>query len=50
MFITIDDERIKNHLDRVVPGSAEETLNALPDAEADRLCNAQQRAHFSGLS
>jgi hypothetical protein len=26
--ITIGDERIKNHLDRVVRGSVEETLNA----------------------
>src|ERR1700758_3973807 len=40
--ITIDDERIKNHLDRVVRGTVEETLNALLDAEADRLCNAQR--------
>src|SRR5205809_7666514 len=40
--ITIDDERIKNHLERVVRGSVEETLNALLDAEADRLCNAQR--------
>ena len=40
--ITIDDERIKTHLDRVVRGSVEETLNALLDAEADRLCNAQR--------
>ena len=40
--ITIDDERIRNHLDRVVRGSVEETLNALLDAEADRLCNAQR--------
>lgn len=40
--ITIDDERIKNHLDRVVRSSVEETLNALLDAEADRLCNAQR--------
>jgi putative transposase len=39
--ITIDDERIKSHLDRVVRGTVEETLNALLDAEADRLCNAQ---------
>jgi hypothetical protein len=37
-----DDERIKSHLDRVVRGSVEETLNALLDAEADRLCNAQR--------
>ena len=27
--ITIDDERIKSHLDRVVRGTVEETLNAL---------------------
>src|SRR6266511_6202515 len=39
--ITID-ERIKSHLDRVVRGTVEETLNALRDAEADRLCNAQR--------
>jgi putative transposase len=31
--ITIDDERIKNHLDRVVQGTVGETLNALLDAE-----------------
>jgi hypothetical protein len=40
--ITIDDERIKNHLDRIVRGSVEEPLNALLDAEADRLCNVQR--------
>jgi putative transposase len=40
--ITIDDERIRSHLDRVVRGTVEETLNALLDAEADRLCNAQR--------
>jgi hypothetical protein len=27
--ITIEDERIKSHLDRVVRGTVEETLNAL---------------------
>src|SRR6516162_8889190 len=30
------------HLDQVVRGTVEETLNALRDAEADRLCNAQR--------
>src|SRR5260370_39099687 len=40
--IAIDDERIKSHLDRVVRGTVEESLNALLDAEADRLCNAQR--------
>jgi putative transposase len=40
--ITSDDERIKSRLDRVVRGTVEETLNALLDAEADRMCNAQR--------
>src|SRR5258708_2497429 len=40
--ITIDDERIKSPLERVGRGTVEETLNALLDAEADRLCNAQR--------
>jgi hypothetical protein len=31
--ITIDDERIKSHLDRVVRGTVEETLNALLDGD-----------------
>jgi hypothetical protein len=39
--ITIDNVWIKSHLDRVVRGSVEETLNAPLDAEADLLCNAQ---------
>jgi putative transposase len=38
--IKIDDERIKGHLDRIVRGTVEETLNALLDAEADRLVGA----------
>jgi putative transposase len=38
--IKIDDERIRGHLDRIVRGTVEETLNALLDAEAERLCNA----------
>lgn len=40
--VKIDDERIRGHLDRVVRGTVEETLNALLDAEADRMCNAQR--------
>jgi putative transposase len=40
--ISIDDERIKSHLDRVVRGTVEETLNALLEAEADRLRNARR--------
>ena len=40
--IRIDDERIHDHLGKIVRGSVEETLNALLDAEADRLCNAER--------
>ena len=38
--IRIDDERIQDHLKHIVRGSVEETLNALLDAEADRLAGA----------
>jgi putative transposase len=38
--ITIDDERIKSHLNRVVRGNVEGALDALLDAEADRQCAA----------
>ena len=40
--IRIDDEQIKGHLDRIVRGTVEETLNALLESEADRLCNAHR--------
>jgi len=40
--IRIDDERIQDHLGKIVRGSVEDTLNALLDAEADRLCNAER--------
>ncbi len=38
--IRIDDERIQDHLQHIVRGSVEETLNALLDAEAERLAGA----------
>ena len=38
--IKIDEARIKDHLGEMVRGTVEETLNALLDAEADRLCGA----------
>ena len=33
--IHIDDQRIQDHLGKIVRGSVEETLNGLLDAEAD---------------
>lgn len=38
--VRIDDDRIRDHLGKIVRSSVEETLNALLDAEADRLCQA----------
>jgi putative transposase len=38
--IHIDDERVRDYLRNVVRGSAEETLNAMLEAEAEWLCNA----------
>ena len=39
-MIQIDEARIRDHLDEMVRGTVEETLNAMLDAEADRLCGA----------
>ena len=44
-IISIDEGRIKEHLSVVVLEAVEETLNALLDAEADRLCRAKRYEH-----
>jgi putative transposase len=38
--IRIDDERVRDRLGRIVRRTVEETLNAMLEAKADRLCNA----------
>jgi hypothetical protein len=38
--VHIDEGKIWGHLDEMVRGTEEQTLNDLLDAEADRLCNA----------
>jgi putative transposase len=40
--VQIDEGKIQAHLDEVVRGTVEETLNALLDAEADQLCGARK--------
>lgn len=40
--VQIDEEQIKSHLGELVRESVEETLNAMLDAEADRLCQAKR--------
>src|SRR5262245_13859282 len=40
--IRVDQEQLRGHIDEAVRSSVEETLNALLEAEADRLCRAQR--------
>ncbi len=40
--IQIDEARIRDHLGEMVRGTVEEALNAMLDAEADRLCGASR--------
>src|SRR6266403_3432571 len=40
--IQIDEGKIQEHLGEVVRSTVEETLNAMLDAEADRLCHAER--------
>jgi hypothetical protein len=42
-IIQINEEEVKEHLGEIVRGTVQETLNALLDEEADRLCNARTR-------
>ncbi|MFQ5533836.1 MAG: transposase [Sphingomonadales bacterium] len=46
--IRIDDERIQDHLGKVVRNTVEETLNALLDAEADALAGAGRYERAEG--
>ena len=41
-IIQINEENVKEHLGEIVRGTVQETLNALLDEEADRLCNAKR--------
>ena len=43
--ISINEGLIKDHLNKVVVTTVEETLNALLDAEADQLCGAKRYEH-----
>ena len=41
-IIQIDEEQVKDHLGEIVRGTVQETLNALLNEEADRLCKAKR--------
>ena len=40
--VQIDEGKIESHLDKIVRGTVEETLNTMLDAEADVLCGASK--------
>lgn len=46
--IRIDEGRIRYHLGEMVRGMVEEALNAMLDAEADRLCGAARYERTEG--
>lgn len=47
-LIKIDKDRLNTHLDQIVRGTVEETLNGLLDAEADHLCQARRYERVDG--
>lgn len=47
-IIEIDEEGVRQHLGEIVKGTVQETLNALLDEEADRLCNAKRYERSEG--
>jgi len=47
-IIQINEELVKNHLGEIVRGTVQETLNALLDEEASRLCNARRYERTEG--
>lgn len=40
--VNIDESKIETHLGEIVRGAVEQTLNAMLEAEADAVCNAQR--------
>ena len=47
-IIQINESQIKDHLGQIVKGIIQETLNALLDEEASRLCHAQRYERTQG--
>ena len=45
-IIEINEDKVKDHLGKFVRDTVEETLNAMLDAEADQLCNAQKHERY----
>ena len=47
-IIQINEDQIKDHLGEIVRGTVQDTLNALLDEEATRLCNARKYERTQG--
>ena len=47
-LVQIDENQVKDHLDKMVRGTVEETLNSMLDAEADLLVNAKRYERTEG--
>ena len=47
-IIQVDEGMIKEHVGEIVKGTVEETLNALLEADAERLCNAARYERTEG--
>jgi hypothetical protein len=47
--IQIDEARIRDHLGEMVRGTVDETLNAMLDAEAARLCGVTSAAKLGRI-
>ncbi len=46
-IIEINEDKVKDHLGKFVRDTVEETLNAMLEAEADQLCQAQRHERNS---
>jgi hypothetical protein len=46
--VSVDETKLKSHVDEVVRGSVEETLNTRLDSVADRICRAQRYERSPG--
>lgn len=47
-IIQVNEEEVKEHLGEIVRGTVQDTLNALLEEEADRLCNARRYERTEG--
>lgn len=47
-MMKVDEDAVREHLDKIVRGTVEDTLNRLLDEEADQICGAKRYEHTEG--